>query len=155
RNEAMAFVHLLLATATQTVVPVYVVLTMRSEFLGDCDAVHGLPEAINAGQFLAPRLTRAQLRAAIVHPLQRFQGDAEPASVTAILNDVGTDPDQLPLMQHALLRTWLRAQAHAVGVGHARLVMTREDYLAIGGLQSALSQHADEAYEELPTEDKQ
>src|SRR5262245_25249078 len=155
RNEAMAFVHLLLATATQTAVPVYVVLTMRSDFMGDCDAVHGLPEAINAGQFLAPRLTRTQLRAAIVNPLQRFQGEAEPALVTAILNDVGTDPDQLPLMQHALMRTWLRAQEHAVRAGHERVVMTREDYLAIGGLQSALSQHADEVYEELHTEDNQ
>jgi hypothetical protein len=73
----------------------------------------------------------------------------------SIRNDVGNDPDQLPLMQHALMRTWLRAQERAAGSGQERLVVTREDYLAIGGLKEALSRHADEAYAELHTEAKQ
>jgi hypothetical protein len=75
--------------------------------------------------------------------------------VTAILNDVGNDPDQLPLMQHALMRTWLRAQERFAGSSQEQLVVTREDYLAIGGLKEALSRHADEAYAELHTEAKQ
>jgi hypothetical protein len=35
-EEAKAFVNLLLAATEQTEVPIYVVLTMRSDFLGDC-----------------------------------------------------------------------------------------------------------------------
>jgi hypothetical protein len=35
--------------------PIFVVLTMRSDFLGDCTQFPGLAEAINAGQYLVPR----------------------------------------------------------------------------------------------------
>ena len=52
RDEADAFVKLLLESARQTrrpdcKVPVYVVLTMRSEFLGECALFSGLPEELN------------------------------------------------------------------------------------------------------------
>ena len=38
--------------------PVFVVLTMRSDHLGDCDDFLGLPEALNESQYLVPRLNR-------------------------------------------------------------------------------------------------
>lgn len=62
RDEGDAFVALLLTTAAQQDVPVYIVITMRSDFLGHCTVFEGLPEAINESQFLTPRLTRGQLR---------------------------------------------------------------------------------------------
>ena len=64
-QEAAAFVNLLLAAREQTTRPIYVVLTMRSDFLGDCTQFPGLAEAINAGQYLVPRMTRDERRAAI------------------------------------------------------------------------------------------
>ena len=52
---------------------------MRSDFLGDC-AQFGLAEAINAGQYLVPRMTRDERRAAIGGPVgvcgARDQSDA-------------------------------------------------------------------------------
>src|ERR1700687_2790337 len=36
RDEAVAFVKLLLEAASQDEIPIYVVLTMRSDFIGDC-----------------------------------------------------------------------------------------------------------------------
>ena len=42
--------------------PIYVVLTMRSDFIGDCMEYPGLPEAVNEGQYLVPRMTRDELR---------------------------------------------------------------------------------------------
>ncbi|MBS0261396.1 MAG: formylglycine-generating enzyme family protein [Planctomycetes bacterium] len=105
-NEAIAFVDLLLAVAGQTQAPVYVVITMRSDFLGQCDLFQGLPEAINQSQFLTPRMTSDQLRDAIVGPLDQFAASATPALVGRILDEIGAEPDQLPLMQHALMRTW-------------------------------------------------
>jgi hypothetical protein len=116
-DEADAFVALLLATAAQHDVPVYVVVTMRSDFLGDCAVFHGLPEAINAGQFLTPRLTREQRREAIVGPAMVFGGQVEPALVNRLLNDTGEELDQLPLLQHVLMRMWTRAY-EAVQVQH-------------------------------------
>ena len=47
-NEAAAFVKLLLEAVRQDELPIYVVLTMRSEYLGDCTQFRDLPEAIIA-----------------------------------------------------------------------------------------------------------
>ena len=71
RDDAATFVQLLLETAKQTRRPVYVMLTMRSDFLGDCDVFEGLPQAINQSQYLTPRLNLTQLSETIVRPLQQ------------------------------------------------------------------------------------
>lgn len=149
-DEADAFVALLLASAAQVGFPVYVVLTMRSDFLGDCALFHGLPEAINEGQYLTPRMTRDQTRSAIVGPARVFDADVEPALVTHLLNEIGADPDQLPLLQHALMRMWQHMQAR---IGRAaerdRALLTLADYAAVGSIAKALSAHADQVFDRL------
>ena len=47
---------------------VWVVLTMRSDFIGDCEAFLGLPEHVSRSQFLVPRLDRGQMEEAIAGP---------------------------------------------------------------------------------------
>ena len=42
-------------------IAVHVVVTMRSEFLGECARFNGLAEAINQTQFLVPRMDRDDL----------------------------------------------------------------------------------------------
>jgi hypothetical protein len=73
---------MLLSLALQKIVPIYVVLTMRSDFLGECDAFQGLPEAMNTSQFLVPRLTRHQRREAILGPIRLARADITPGSRT-------------------------------------------------------------------------
>ncbi|MGH9196815.1 MAG: hypothetical protein ACRD1T_13860, partial [Acidimicrobiia bacterium] len=46
-NDKAAFVKLFLAAKHQQDLPIYVVLTMRSDYLGDCAQFWDLPEAIN------------------------------------------------------------------------------------------------------------
>ena len=155
QEEADAFVALLLATSQQREQPVYVVITMRSDFIGDCTRFAGLPEAVNEAQFLTPRMTREQSRQAIEGPAEVFGGVVEPALVNRLLNDMGTDPDQLPLMQHALMRMWTRASEAAVEEPQGkstRITLTLADYNEVGGLARALSNHADEAFTQLPDE---
>lgn len=79
---------------------------MRSDFLGDCDNFHGLPEALNRSQYLVPRLTREQRRQAIEGPVRLFGAEIAPRLLDRLLNDVGDQSDQLPVLQHALMRTW-------------------------------------------------
>ena len=67
-RRGVAFVKLLLEASEQSDVPVYVVLTMRSDFIGDCMEYPGLPEALNNSQYLVPRMTRDELRSAIAGP---------------------------------------------------------------------------------------
>jgi energy-coupling factor transporter ATP-binding protein EcfA2 len=159
-DEADAFVALLLATSQQSKAQVYVVVTMRSDFLGDCTLFKGLPEAINESQYLTPRLTREQCRAAIVGPAKVCGGDLEPALVNRLVNDFGPDPDQLPLLQHALMRMWTRVKERVstsaketnetlLAVRSSQVMLTVHDYEALGGLSRALSDHADEVFGEL------
>ena len=149
-SEATAFVDLLLASAAAPQVPVYVVLTMRSDFLGACALFAGLPEAMNRGQFLTPRPTREQCRATIIGPADIGEARVEPALINRLLNDMGTDPDQLPLMQHVLMRVWDRASRQAP----APFTLTVAEYQAVGGFAEALSKHADEAYAALEPEQR-
>ena len=95
-DEAPAFVKLLLEAARQTDVPVYVVITMRSDFLGDCARFRDLPEAISDSQYLIPRLTRDELQAVITGPIGVRGGRIAPSLVQRLLNDIGDDMDQLP-----------------------------------------------------------
>ena len=141
-DEAAAFVKLLLAAAADPVRPIYVALTMRSDFLGECAQFRDLPETINDGLFLVPRMTREQLRAAIEGPIGVAKGRISPALVTRLLNDLGDDPDQLPVLQHALMRTWNLWDAHHESVDELDL----QYYQQTGGLKHALSLHADEIY---------
>jgi WD40 repeat protein len=145
REEAEAFVALLLASAAQLQAPIYVVLTMRSDFLGRCAEFDGLAEAVSDAQHLCPRLSRDQIRSAIEGPAEVFGGKVEPRLATRIVNDMGTDPDQLPLMQHALMRLWEKAQRRDSRTPELRL----EDYEAEGGIKGSLSRHADEILAEI------
>ena len=47
KRDSITFINLLLKAAEQKELPIYVVFTMRSDFLGDCTEFRGLPEAIN------------------------------------------------------------------------------------------------------------
>jgi hypothetical protein len=69
KDEASAFVKLLLEAAQRNAVPIRIVLTMRADFIGDCMNFISLPEALNTGQYLVPRMTRDQLRSAITGPM--------------------------------------------------------------------------------------
>ncbi|HTT41367.1 MAG TPA: AAA family ATPase [Burkholderiales bacterium] len=150
-NTADAFVALLLETARCRREPVFVVLTMRSDFLGDCAVFRGLPEAISESEFLTPRLTREQIGKVIAAPARMFGGEADATLVNRLVNDVGPDPDQLPVLQHALMRMWSRAE-HRAAVTQEPPLMTIDDYAAIGGLRAALSNHGDELLNDLPAE---
>ena len=147
-DEAAAFVKLLLEASQQRELSIYVVLTMRSDFLGDCAQFQGLPEAINDGQYLIPRMTRDERRFAVTGPVGVTRGKISEPLVNRLLNDVGDNPDQLPILQHALMRTWEHWQSNRrngepIGMEH---------YEAIGTMSDALSRHADEAFNELPDE---
>ena len=146
-SEAAAFVSVLLAAVQQRQNPIYVVLTMRSDFIGDCAQFAGLPEAMNQSQYLVPRMTEAQQRAAITGPIDVVRGAIAPRLVDRLLEDIGNNPHRLSVLQHAMMRTWDYWQNHhepdePVDIRH---------YEAVGTMATALSNHADAVFEQLTT----
>ncbi len=147
-RDDVAFVNLLLQVQKQTTSPVYVALTMRSDFLEDCRQFDGLPEAINKGQYLVPRMTREERRAAIAGPVAVGGATIAPALLTRLVNDIGDHPDQLSILQHGLNTTWTRWLEHENGKA-GKKPLALEHYEALGTLDRALDAHAEEGYAEL------
>jgi WD40 repeat protein len=147
QEHASEFVSLLLEAVTQKEVPIYVVLTMRSDFIGECGQFEGLAEMVTRGEFLIPRLTREQYKRVIEGPIKVAGGRITPRLLQRLLNDLGQEADQLPCLQHALMRTWNvwadKGDAEALDL---------DDYQRVGKMTQALSLHADEIYDALPTD---
>ncbi len=162
-NEADSFIQLLLRSATEDL-PIYVVTTMRSDFLGNCVAFLGLPEAINSGIYLTPRLLPEQIRSVIMSPLALVGGSIDAALANRMANALGDD-DELPILQHALLRMWQRV--HSMGRTHIdasdfETICKARDGTA-GGTESAprtpmlsyaIDNHASEIYDALTPEQR-
>lgn len=172
RDEVESFVDLLLHTAAQHKMRFYVVMTMRSEFLGGCSLFPGLAEQINQSLSLTPRMTREECREAIVGPVYGHNLELDPLLVTTLLNDMNSlaqfDPDtagtaggdtpserEVEVDQADLIArradqlplmqhvlNWMWTSA-ATTLARGELVeLTLDAYLALGGLREALSRHA-------------
>lgn len=150
-NEAAAFVNLLIKSINQDEIPVYVALTMRSDFIGECSQFPELTHIINRSHYLIPQMTREQQRLAIEGPVAVGGGIITKRLVQQLLNDAGNNPDQLPVLQHALMRTWDFWMKNKEGQEPIDL----RHYIAVGRINEALSQHANEAYSELDKRQKE
>ena len=149
-NETLAFINLLMEASHYPDAPIYVAITMRSDFIGDCAQFPELTRKINDSHYLIPQLTREQKRKAIEGPVAVGGATIAPRLTQQLLNDLGDNPDQLPILQHALMRTWSYWTRYR---DYEHEPVDLKHYEAIGTMSEALSMHANEAYDEL-TEDQ-
>ena len=141
--EARGLTDALVALAESPPRGLYVALTMRSEYLGNCARFPGLAEAVNQRQYLLPPMVTADLLRAIREPATLFDGEVEAALAERLAADA-LGIDGLPLLQHALMlmhRTAVSARA-AGTVGTEAWRLKAADYPA-DGLGALLSAHAD------------
>ncbi len=148
-EKSTDFVDILLRLVAQTEVPIYVCITMRSDFFGDCDNFHGLPEAMNRSQYLVPRLTRKQRRTAIAGPIHLSGTSITPQLLDRLLNETMDTRDDLPVLQHVLMRTW----AEWASKGKNRIDQTHYD--TVHTVRKALNNHANEVLRELNDQEKE
>ena len=149
-NETTMYVNLLLQLVKEKKNSVYILLNMCSDHIGDCAKYTGLTQMINASNYLVPQMTRFQLKIAIEGPITVGGGSISDKLVKRLLHDVGDNQESLPLLQHALMRTW---DYWAENKNEEEVIDVRH-YNAIGQISHALSQHAEEVYEELSVEEK-
>jgi WD40 repeat protein len=150
RDDPNAFIKLLVNIVQQEEIPVYVVLTMRSDFVGDCSDYQELTALINQSNYLVPQMTREDYERVIMGPLRVAGADMEPRLLQEILNSIESNHDQLPVLQHVLMRTWEFWRKN----NPPSAPLTLRDYLAAGKLENALSLHANEAYNQLNEQEK-
>jgi hypothetical protein len=126
---------------------VYVVVSVRSDFLPDVLKLDRFASYFEASQFEVPALTRSGMRDAIVQPARSVDGEVEEALVGGLLEVIEGERDSLPLLQYTLSRIWTLARERSLE--HPR--MTVELYESIAGI-GAIQVDAEEAFGELPPE---
>ncbi|MDA3823528.1 MAG: hypothetical protein PF450_13090 [Bacteroidales bacterium] len=143
--EVNKFVELIYDASTADAGIVSVVLTMRSDFIGECSVFQSLTDLINRSNYLIPQMTREDFRKVIEGPVKIGGATIDNELVEQLLDEMGIDSDQLPVLQHALMRTW----DYWMLQNDPNKPISIGDYEAIGRMEKALSDHANEAYEEL------
>ncbi len=120
--------------------PHALLFTMRADFMGEALSYRPFADALQNAVLMLGPMTRAELRSAIEKPAE-VQGAAfEEGLVERILDDVGRQPGNLPLLEFALTLLW-----EGVSAGW----LTHAVYERIGGVQGALARYAEQVYSEL------
>jgi energy-coupling factor transporter ATP-binding protein EcfA2 len=111
--DSQLVINLLLETAKISIsknLPVYIVCTMRSDYIGQCAAFRGLPEFIGFSQFFVPRLKRKEMVQVVKEPAA-LHGDKISNRLTErVVYDLGEGIDQLPVLEHAMNEVWIQAK---------------------------------------------
>lgn len=132
-QDSQIVVNLVLETARialQQNLPIYVVCTMRSDYIGQCSSFRGLPEYIGYSQFFVPRLKRKELKQVIEEPALLSGNRITQRLTERLVYDLAEGVDQLPILQHALSQIWLMADR---GAEEMDLI----HYAMVGGMPSS------------------
>lgn len=143
--ERDAFIENLLCAAAEPTKRVSVILTLRSDFLGDTQQHPRLNKLFSTQGFLVPIMQPEELEIAITKPAEQAGYKLDKAIVTLLVEQTQGREGALPLLQFALTRIWEGLQN---GVDPA------ETLEKIGGVGGALAGEAQRLYESLSTEEQ-
>jgi hypothetical protein len=144
--ERRAFTACLAAAADDVSGPLRVVVAMRSDFLDRAAEDRRFVEELTRGLLFLQPPNRGGLEEALVAPLEVLGYGFEPGIVNDMLDALEATPGSLPLLQFTAAKLWEMRDK-------SRRVMTRESYLAMGGVGGALAWHADEVVAGLSAPD--
>lgn len=117
-----------------------IVLTLRADFCGQAYAYRPLADALHEADLKLGPMNREELRSAIAQPAAKVGVQLEAGLVDRILDDVGQEPGNLPLLEFALTQLWAKQKQRQ---------LTHQAYSEIGGVAKALANHAEAVYTQL------
>src|ERR1700758_4484415 len=134
------FIDELLAASSLAGSKANVTLTLRGDFVGKALAYRPLSDRLQDAQINLGPMTREELECAIGKPAEKIQLEFEAGLVRRVLNDVGEEPGNLPLLEFVLKELWDKRHGG---------ILLNETYDAIGGLHGAVATKADELFKGL------
>jgi len=143
--DSVQFISHLMKLVDGAMPRIFLMLSIRSEFLDYCSNYRILTEHLNKSKYLLPQMNRQDLTEAILEPFRVGGAKVEAGFEEYILNDLEELEPQLPLLQHALKRTW----DHWKRMGNMEVPVTFEDYQACGGIRVGLSRDLENLYQSL------
>jgi WD40 repeat protein len=123
------------------------VITLRADFLGQAIEYNPFREQLDRWkpEFIGG-MARTELQSAIEEPAKKRNVYLETGLTEHILNEVGEEPGNLPLLEFALTELWKQQENG---------LLTRLKYDEIGGVEKALCRHAEGVYDALKEGDKE
>jgi WD40 repeat protein/DNA-binding SARP family transcriptional activator len=122
-----------------------ILLALRADFMAQALSHRPFADALQDRTILLGPMSRDELKEAIEKPAEMEGAAFEAGLVDRMLDDVGQEPGNLPLLEFALTLLW---ENHDHGwLTHAR-------YESIGRVEGALARYADEVYGELDPEEQ-
>lgn len=143
-SEKKPFLDLLL-TAVRLAPAFNLVLTMRADFYGYALSDRPFSDALQGAVYNLGPMSREELRSAIEQPAAQMQVRLEKGLTNILINAVEEQPGRLPLLEFALTTLWAKQTDG---------LLTHQAYFEIGGVESALANHAEAVYAQLSEPDK-
>ncbi len=143
--EAMAFIRNIVE-ATKPDGALWVVSTLRADFVQRCLEIGVLARALKMGSYFAlPPMGERQIRAAVERPAKRAGFDVDARLVEKFVVGIAEQAGRLPLLQHVLRELWQRRDERG-------RVLPYEVYEVTGGLEGAIAVAAERALDTLRRE---
>jgi formylglycine-generating enzyme required for sulfatase activity len=145
KDDRQPFLARLLA-ATGAESKITVLLTVRADYYGLAIGLDPeLSDGVQRGLVNVPAMRRDELLQAVTGPARRVGLEFEPGLVNRLLDDVGDEPGNLPLLEFALTELWERREGRR---------LTNAAYEAIGRVAGAIGRRADAVFNGLTDEQK-
>ena len=126
--------------------PFVLLLTLRADFMGHALTHRPFADALQDASLMMGPMSRDELRLAIEKPAERQGAAFEAGLVERLLDDVGEEPGNLPLLEFALTLLWERQTDGW---------LTHAGYEEIGRVEGALARYADQVFGELDEKEQE
>ena len=120
--------------------PLTALFTLRGDFFGQALSYRALADQLQDAVVNLGPLTRQELRQAVEEPAHKVALEFETGLVPRILDDVGDEPGNLPLLEFALTSLWEARQGNR---------LLHEAYEAMGCVPGAMAQRAERVFDRL------
>jgi WD40 repeat protein/ABC-type dipeptide/oligopeptide/nickel transport system ATPase component len=121
------------------------ILTLRADFYGEALSYRRLADALQDAHINLGAMNAQELEAVIIQPAAIYNVQLEEGLTQRLVNAVLQSPNHLPLLEFTLTQLWQKQYQGC---------LTHQAYAEIGGVETALANHAEEIYAQLNTTDK-
>ena len=123
-----------------------VIITLRADFYAEALSYRALADALQDAQVNLAAMDEEELRAAIEKPAANYNVSLEEGLSQRLIDAVLESPNNLPLLEFTLTQLWEKQRDGW---------LTHQAYEEIGGVETALANHAEAIYAQLSLVDKQ
>jgi len=143
--DAVPFINHLMNLVEEEEPMIYLMLSIRSDFLDYCSTFRGLTEHLNKSKYLLTQMSQEDLKEAILEPLRVSGAIVKSGFEDYLLKELKDVEPQLPLLQNALKQTW----NHWKKQGRADQPISLDDYRIAGSIRGGLSRDLEHIYQSM------